>query len=937
LPRPRYRPARGFLRLITDMAEPGILIGLRPPPNVPFSHHDSGLTVSSYFGVRIDSAVNLLEVRQYAGLDHNARLRRALSDQHRFYNTLLGFRDQAAFDLRILAKPDGSALRVVILGRTWARSEFEAATRAVSVRSHVRSSIPSHINATDILDSDDLSVLLDPFPTGHLDAEIITKREIIATPSRPDVDDQYFFSVAPFNWVEMDWNHLFRALSVVAAPLSVSVALFPASTSPELYRRLGEITTFYGRLAREDERKGGLYYGPQKLPPDSFAVEAERVFGDYLRRCGQTAFRFRIQLTSPSLSTGMVEALGAAISSTESRSGSHLDNERVGAGFETRRLHGQHGIDVARWNLASIDMMRPPGRAEIWGRPDRPQDFLSELCVLGDALDAACAFRLPIAVDGAVPAFPVRRGQFGQSEAYVTTGPAVTIGQTADTLAPLRLPLTAFTKHALVAGSTGSGKTSTVLELLRQLWVDHGIPFLVIEPVNSDADDYRRLLTVSGFADLRVLTVGDEDCVPLRFNPFEVPEGVLVGEHAANLLACFEAAFGLWQPLPSIYQDALNIAYGKAGILSSERPAGDQRRWPTVVEFLKAMGEATSDLGYAGEVKANIEAASIRRARQLTTGPTASTFLTDQRLDIRRLLSGPTVIELKSLGNGDEQALMIALLLNAMTEHYQANRMGSAGLAHVTVIEEAHRLLARPQGGRGSQEAQAKEQAAEAFSNTLAENRKYGEGVIIAEQIPTKLVVDAVKNTNLKIMHRLTVDEDREYLGESMGLDDSQKRFATRLGTGEALVYSDDYAESAHVKVVLSVGFGRPPAVPRSASQPFDACAPCRAKCLYRGAALSMLRLTDLRQQLSDARRRLNAQRLEPMVAAERWTYFLSLLRGKVAEFSALPNEEPGLSDAAFCLFLHSLTTDTMNFSPKWPAAVARRLGLSQSVPTGPG
>ena len=214
------------------------------------------------------------------------------------------------------------------------------------------------------------------------------------------------------------------------------------------------------------------------------------------------------------------------------------------------------------------------------------------------------------------------------------------------------------------------------------------------------------------------------------------------------------------------------------------------------------MREVTADLGYAGEVKANIEAASIRRAQQLVRGrhrrrrssPTSPTTSA-------RLLDHPVILELKSLGSGDEQALMMALLLNAITEHYQASRGASPDLVHVTLVEEAHRLLARSEGGKSAQDAQAKEKAAEAFANTLAENRKYGEGVIIAEQLPTKLVQDAVKNTNLKIMHRLTAEDDRRYLGETMGLDEAQLQFATRLQTGEALLYSDEFAEAAHISI----------------------------------------------------------------------------------------------------------------------------------------
>ena len=41
------------------------------------------------------------------------------------------------------------------------------------------------------------------------------------------------------------------------------------------------------------------------------------------------------------------------------------------------------------------------------------------------------------------------------------------------------------------------------------------------------------------------------------------------------------------------------------------------------------------------------------------------------------------------------------------------------------------------------------------FADLLAEVRAYGEGLVIAEQIPAKLIPDAIKNTAVKIVHRL--------------------------------------------------------------------------------------------------------------------------------------------------------------------------------------
>lgn len=39
---------------------------------------------------------------------------------------------------------------------------------------------------------------------------------------------------------------------------------------------------------------------------------------------------------------------------------------------------------------------------------------------------------------------------------------------------------------------------------------------------------------------------------------------------------------------------------------------------------------------------------------------------------------------------------------------------------------------------------------------------------MIAEQIPTKLAPDTLKNTNLKIVHRTVAREDREAVGKAM-------------------------------------------------------------------------------------------------------------------------------------------------------------------------
>ena len=941
---------------------PALLRTAAPPPSLRPAAGGPPVP-NAYFAVSIDSAANLLEAREYQGLPREQRLAKALDEQQGLLNAFSDPTLNVALDLRIAAEPRAPVpLSACIVGRVWGGEPSEVEGRAVRLQRQLHASLPRHVTGTTVEDEPAVSALLMPFPAGvAVDSALITRHELLGFPSRPDAQVSYYFSAIPFNWVQSDWSGVYSALAASQIPVVVSAAVLPMLMAPSFGQKLWERATFYGRLAREDERPAGLYFGPRKLAPDAFAVDADRTFSDFARRLGEKAFALRIQVAAPvRLPPGIVETVAAAISPTDPARGTHLERDRAVSAYEVRRPAGEEQRQLAEWNLRTIDFGLLPGRPEIWARPDPPDPELQALSVIGDARDASCAFRLPVAVDGTVPGFRVGRGHFGHEQAARTRGPAVRIGQIGGSGRLITVPVQSLTKHALIAGSTGSGKTTTVMEILRQLWHDHQVPFLVIEPVNSDADDYRRLAAEPGFERMEVLTVGDEGGHPLRFNPFEVPETVLVGEHAANLLACFKAAFGLWEPLPSIYQDAISLTYLRSGFLASERApgaavslAGDAvtartaatapaagapaaagpqpRKWPTAVEFMRAMREVTADLGYAGEVRANIEAASIRRAQQLVRGATASAFLTDQANDVAGLLDHPVVIELKSLGSGDEQALMMALLLNAVTEHYQAVRGASADLAHVTVVEEAHRLLARPYGAKAAEEAQAKEKAAEAFASTLAENRKYGEGVIIAEQLPTKLVPDAVKNTNLKIMHRLTAEDDRRYVGETMGLDEPQMRFATRLRTGEALTYADELAEAMHITVIPRLRPSAPGPVAPAAVPPFTACGLCRARCAYRGAGLAMASDPVAVNQIKHAIAALEEKGHRSDELERRWTALLRLLRAQAAAFPALPGAEPGLSDAAYCLFLHALAVRTLRFPPSWPAAVASRLGIRAS------
>jgi hypothetical protein len=492
---------------------------------------------------------------------------------------------------------------------------------------------------------------------------------------------------------------------------------------------------------------------------------------------------------------------------------------------------------------------------------------------------------------------------------------------------PISVSLAALTSHTLVVGSTGSGKTSSVLNLLDQLWGRHRIPFLVIEPVNSDRDDYRWLLERPGFEDMLVLTVGDESLAPLRLNPFEVPAGVRVGTHLASLVACFDAAFGLTGPLPFLYRKALKTMYTRAGISADEvSTARHEGRWPRLRDLADVFAGLPDIDRYAGEVRSNISAASRLRTESLLTGSCGRTLDSPSSYPIEELLRRPVVLELAAVGDDDrEQALLIALLLNALTAQYKATRKTSE-LQHVTVIEEAHRLLRRPRptAGEGGEQAA---RAAEQFANTLAENRKYGEGLVIVEQVPGKLIEDALKNTTTKVMHHLPAPDDREAVAATMNLTEDQETYARALDPMTAYVTHRGMAGRSGLVDVVDVR-GDAARAARLAESPlpgpevvrerFEAflsrhravwedlaaypeCAGCRHRCQFRGIGeVTAGPAADL------VRAALNKKNY-PSAPEERTRVWVDLVRHQrqlaagYPEFSAEQQE-----DLAGCSFMHA-------------------------------
>ncbi|MFO0870292.1 MAG: DUF87 domain-containing protein [Pirellulales bacterium] len=402
-----------------------------------------------------------------------------------------------------------------------------------------------------------------------------------------------------------------------------------------------------------------------------------------------------------------------------------------------------------------------------------------------------------------------------------------------------------LTKHALITGSTGSGKTVTTTLLLQEL-ARLDVGFLIIEPAKTEYFDtlwphlpHLRRWKLEGDP------AGQAGRDFLVFDPLRLQRGVTVARHLSYLRSCFCAAFPLDEVQSLILDNGLRAYYtqppdhGGCGLSLLTRggahchvvrpsPHGEPLVYPSWRTFVRFMLERYLDrelnprqLEQPPDFVWAMQQAFRRRFERLDSGVFGlATRRADEAFLARRdfwdpfytLLRRPTVVELDAVADNEDKALLMAFLLTFLYERRQADDLlrresgspPSPGrrLQHVLVVEEAHRLLANPAARTAELAGEnARTRAVNLFVDMLAEIRAYGQGLVIVEQIPTKIVPEAIKNTNLKMMLRMASSEDRTYLGEAMNLNVAQQRFTTSLQPGQCVVFEESVEEPLFLSV----------------------------------------------------------------------------------------------------------------------------------------
>lgn len=373
-----------------------------------------------------------------------------------------------------------------------------------------------------------------------------------------------------------------------------------------------------------------------------------------------------------------------------------------------------------------------------------------------------------------------------EDENKICLGNIYNLGQ--DTETEVCLDLNSLAMHTFVTGSTGSGKSNAVYHLLTEV-KKKGIPFLAIEPAKGEYKDV--------FTNVKCYGTNPLMGEMLQINPFSFPKKIHVLEHIDRIVEIFNVCWPMYAAMPAVLKESIENAYKSIGwdldISENEKVKG---LFPTFDDVLFELNKIINKSEYSDDTKGDYIGSLSTRIKSLTNGINGRVFVSNE-MDLRALFDENAIIDISRVGAVETKSLIMGLVIMKLQEYRMANADGmNSPLKHITVLEEAHHLLKKTSDEQSMDSANVAGKSVEMLTNAIAEIRTFGEGFLIVDQAPNLLDTAIIRNTNTKIVLRLPESNDREITGSSISLKEQQFCELSKLPTGVAAVYQNDWQEA---------------------------------------------------------------------------------------------------------------------------------------------
>lgn len=572
---------------------------------------------------------------------------------------------------------------------------------------------------------------------------------------------------------------LFRMLQTIgqayipAKACAFRVDLYPDSISQEVRNKLNPVLK---ELRGENDIK--LLKNTDSLSGDSYAKDICKEYEDWITEI-ETSPHFRINIY------GFADSL-----------------------FKAKLILNAAASEALSEGDFSIAPIKPDsdGRYNVLSRMGEHADtycFFPNQAVLSNWSTTYCLsevvpfFRFPVLFEGETI-------EIAKETAPVQVKDGIYLGKDMDGY-PVNFPLKDMPRHAFFTGMPGAGKTNTMLHLVTELRKKN-IPFLAMEPAKKE---YRALLGNENMQDVYLFSPHLQSKFPLQMNPLEFPKGVRVSEHINALLEVFEGSFTLEGPTYKFLSSSIQSSYTKLGWdIEDINDDKCELPFPNLQDVYDNLQEEIEASSYDAELKGNVRAFLQVRLGGLMERDTGELFNTHiSTLAPDEWLSVSAIVELEVLV---EQAknFFVLLVCHYILETLRVNPNGGVDskgkkmpVRHVIFIEEAHNIIASSTEQAGAESVDPKISATAYIVKMLAEVRALREAIVIADQLPTALASEVTKNTGLKLVHRLTAQDDREQIGTAISASPLQLEQMAAFTTGRALIYHEKTKKPFEVQI----------------------------------------------------------------------------------------------------------------------------------------
>jgi hypothetical protein len=319
---------------------------------------------------------------------------------------------------------------------------------------------------------------------------------------------------------------------------------------------------------------------------------------------------------------------------------------------------------------------------------------------------------------------------------------------------PFSISLRDINKHIAIFASTGSGKTTLMINILRQL-LDRSIPWLCF--------DFKQ--------DLRHLTQNYPIKVLrwnwLRINPLKPPKGVDIQQWMMIIADIFAHIFGWFHASENYLLQYMNKLY--------EKKKG--KGYPTFREVYELMDSTEEKSRRFSEYR---DVCRNRLASMLIV--LKDVIDCEYGFPVEELLNYPVVIELDGLRRDEANFLLEFFLVYIFTYRLANGHRGK--IHHLICFDEATRIFFKKR-----QWKETTVELGQPFIEQVPQIiRDYSEGLIFAAQEPSIISHSVMANSNLKLVGFLGDGEDIETIERSLDLDEEERSAISKLEVGEWLV-----------------------------------------------------------------------------------------------------------------------------------------------------